>query len=109
MSGKMNLQIVPSKDLEEIREALKNLKDVNESWLSKTQACKLTGLERRSLYRFRVSGLLPFARINGRVYFKKEDILKYMNKHYLRAEGERQRKEFFKNQKTEKDKGGDHE
>ena len=108
MSDTMNLQIVQSKDLEEIKEALKNLQEDNESWLNTAEACKLIGMERRTLYRYRVKGLLPFARINDRVYYKKEDVLKYMRKHYLRAEGEQQRLEFFKRQKAETAKGGSH-
>jgi len=110
MTGTMNLQLVSSKDLEEIKAALKNLQEDNESWLSTAEACKLIGMERRTLYRYRVKGLLPFARINKRVYYKKEDVLKYMRKHYLRAEGEKQRQEFLKKQKTaDAEKGGKHE
>jgi hypothetical protein len=109
MAGTMNVQLVKSKDLEEIKAALKTLQEDNESWLSTSEACKLIGLERRSLYRYRVKGLLPFARINDRVYYKKEDLLKYMRKHYLRAEGEMQRQEFFKNHKADAGKGGNNE
>jgi excisionase family DNA binding protein len=108
MSEPLNLQLVQSRDLEEIKDALKHLKEENETWLSTSEACKLIGMERRTLYRYRMKGLLPFARINERVYYKKEDILRYMRKHYLRAEGEQQRQEFFKRQKTESGKGGSH-
>jgi hypothetical protein len=43
-------------------------------WISNSKARALLGLSSASLQRYRSSGVLPFSRIGGSLYYKKEDI-----------------------------------
>ena len=47
-------------------------------WLDNQDVCILMNISDRTLLSLRQKGLIPFSRIARKVYYKKEDILKYM-------------------------------
>lgn len=62
----------------------KQLKGLNSSkpdlseWLDNQEVCILMNISDRKLLSLRQKGLIPFSRIDRKVYYKKEDILNYM-------------------------------
>ena len=64
----------------------KQLKGLNSSksdlseWLDNQDVCILMNISDRKLLSLRQKGLIPFSRIDRKVYYNKEDILNYMKK-----------------------------
>ena len=64
----------------------KQLKGLNSSksylseWLDNQDVCILMNISDRKLLSLRQKGLIPFSRINRKIYYKKEDILNYMKR-----------------------------
>lgn len=53
--------------------------ELNE-WLDNQDVCILMNISDRKLLFLRQKGLIPFSRIDRKVYYNKEDILNYMKK-----------------------------
>ena len=51
--------------------------ELNE-WLDNQDVCLFMNISDRKLLSLRQKGLIPFSRIDRKVYYKKEDILNYM-------------------------------
>lgn len=64
----------------------KQLKGLNSSksdlseWLDNQEVCILMNISDRKLLSLRQKGLIPFSRIDRKIYYKKEDILNYMRR-----------------------------
>ena len=64
----------------------KQLKGLNSSkselneWLDNQDVCIFMNISDRKLLSLRQKGLIPFSRIDRKVYYNKEDILNYMKK-----------------------------
>ena len=62
----------------------KQLKGLNSSkselneWLDNQDVCILMNISDRKLLSLRQKGLIPFSRIDRKIYYKKEDILSYI-------------------------------
>lgn len=62
----------------------KQLKGLNSSkselneWLDNQDVCILMNISDRKLLSLRQKGLIPFSRIDRKIYYKKEDILSYV-------------------------------
>ena len=50
-------------------------------WLDNQDVCILMNISDRKLLSLRQKGLIPFSRIDRKVYYKKEDIQKFIEKH----------------------------
>ena len=74
-----DLEKIKQDILEEIRRLLKD-RDSSTSgiWLRSSEVCTMIGISASSLQNFRNSGILPFTKLNGTIFFKKEDIEKIM-------------------------------
>ena len=67
--------------LSKIEKKLKGLdssKSKLDEWLDNQDVCILMNISDRKLLSLRQKGLIPFSRIDRKVYYKKEDILNYM-------------------------------
>lgn len=68
----------------------KQLKGLNSSkselgeWLDNQDVCVLMNISDRKLLSLRQKGIIPFSRIDRKVYYKKGDILNYMRR-YLKT------------------------
>lgn len=64
----------------------KQLKELNSSkselneWLDNQDVCILMNISDGKLLSLRQKGLIPFSRIDRKIYYKKEDILNYMRR-----------------------------
>ena len=69
--------------LSKIEKQLKGLdssKSKLDEWLDNQDVCILMNISERKLLSLRQKGIIPFSRIDRKVYYKKDDILNYMRK-----------------------------
>ena len=52
--------------------------DKESEWLDNQDVCILMNISDRKLLSLRQKGLIPFSRIDRKIYYKKEDILSYV-------------------------------
>lgn len=55
---------------------------LKERWISNEEAMEVLKCSKRSLQSYRDNYLLPFSRINAKIYYKATDIEKYLKKNY---------------------------
>jgi hypothetical protein len=54
-------------------------------WLSGDMVCHLLMISKRTLQSYRDRGILPFAQISRKIYYKDSDIDEYLNQHYIKS------------------------
>ena len=54
-------------------------------WLSSEDVCHILKISKRTLQSYRDRGILPFAQISRKIYYKASDIDEYLERHYIRA------------------------
>lgn len=54
----------------------------HQSWIDCEQALNMLRISKRTLRSMRDSGILPCSRLNGKIYYKVDDIEKLLNQHY---------------------------
>jgi excisionase family DNA binding protein len=54
-------------------------------WLSSDDVCNLLLISKRTLQNYRDRGIIPFAQIGRKIYYKASDIEEYLSNHYIRA------------------------
>jgi excisionase family DNA binding protein len=54
-------------------------------WLSSEDVCHLLLISKRTLQSYRDRGILPFAQIGRKIYYKSEDLDDYLNQHYIKS------------------------
>ena len=72
--------------LSKIEKQLKGLdssKSKLDEWLDNQDVCILMNISDRKLLSLRQKGIIPFSRIDRKVYYKKDDILNYMRKNLI--------------------------
>lgn len=84
----MEIDIVTKEDLrrmkkemmEEIREILtENIKKENDrQWLRSAEVRKMLGISPGTLQNLRINGTLPYKKIGGSIYYRRDDIEKMM-------------------------------
>lgn len=52
------------------------------SWLNRKEACQMLRVSERTLQTYRKTGVIPFSRIQGKIYYKAEDIKAFFEDHY---------------------------
>jgi hypothetical protein len=52
-----------------------------ETLLDNQDLCFMLSVSKRSLQRFRTSGVLPYKRINQKVYYLESDVLQFIREH----------------------------
>jgi excisionase family DNA binding protein len=63
----------------------KNNENLTEKWLSGDQVCRLLRISKRTLQEYRNRGILPYAQIGRKLYYKAYDIDEYLDAHYIKA------------------------
>lgn len=56
-----------------------------EKWLTSEEVCHLLRISTRTLQNYRDNGVLPFAQIGRKIYYKASDIQEYLTRHYIKA------------------------
>jgi excisionase family DNA binding protein len=54
-------------------------------WLSSEEVCHLLMISKRTLQTYRDRGILPFAQIGRKIYYKSSDLDDYLAQHYIKA------------------------
>ncbi|MBU1013291.1 MAG: helix-turn-helix domain-containing protein [Bacteroidetes bacterium] len=57
----------------------------NKTWLNKKEACQKLRVSERTLQTYRNTGIIPFSRIQGKIYYKAEDLQAFFNDHYQKG------------------------
>ena len=64
----------------------------NKKWISSEEVCHLLMISKRTLQSYRDRGILPFAQIGRKIYYKTSDIDDYLDQHYMRAHYQEERR-----------------
>jgi hypothetical protein len=54
------------------------------TWLSGPDVCRLLMICKRTLMSYKAKGILPFAQIGRKIYYKASDIDEYLEQHYIK-------------------------
>lgn len=54
----------------------------HKEWLDSQEVIEYLNISKRSLQQYRDDGVLPFSRIEGKLFYKRADILKILSKNY---------------------------
>ena len=54
-------------------------------WLSSEEVCHLLSISKRTLQSYRDRGVLPYAQIGRKIYYKASDLDEYLDAHYIKA------------------------
>ena len=57
----------------------------NKAWLNKKEACRMLRISERTLQTYRNNGIIPYSRIQGKIYYKLEDIKAFFDDHYQKS------------------------
>jgi excisionase family DNA binding protein len=52
-------------------------------WLTSEEVCHLLAISKRTLQSYRDRGILPYAQIGRKIYYKASDIDDYFDAHYI--------------------------
>jgi hypothetical protein len=75
--------------LRHIEERLSEGVPVKLTWLDSPHICQLLRISKRTLAHYRETGLLPYSRIGGKVYYRLTDIENYLEEHVVTGDGKR--------------------
>jgi excisionase family DNA binding protein len=64
---------------------MENLDKNQNKWLSSDEVCHLLMISKRTLQSYRDNGILPFAQVSRKIYYKASDIDEYLEAHYIKA------------------------
>ncbi len=82
----MDLKLIDSKDFKNLRDDIKSLNKTNENlqevWMTSEEAAMFLKISKRTLQRYRESGKLAFAKDSRMIWFKKSDLVSYLNGNY---------------------------
>jgi len=82
----MDLKLVKTKDIKDLKNALIDIqeknKKISEEWLNNKDAAKFLNMSIKTLYRYRIKRLIPYAKRERLVFYKKSDLIEFINKHY---------------------------
>ena len=76
----VNIEAGAFMEMNNILFKIENSKSELNEWLDNQDVCILMNISDRKLLSLRQKGLIPFSRIDRKVYYNKEDILNYMKK-----------------------------
>jgi protein tyrosine phosphatase len=54
-------------------------------WLSNDDVCFVLRISKRTLQNYRDNGILPFAQIRRKIYYRPSDIEAYLEAHYIKS------------------------
>ncbi len=55
------------------------IEDATDEWYTTAQACRFLRMSERQLYKLKAEGVIPFSKPRGRVYFRKSNLIAYMD------------------------------
>ena len=86
----MNVELITVRDLENLKDiilsevkSLLSKQTENDNWLKTNDARKILGCSNGTLSALRLSGALPYSKINGTIYIKRSDLTHLFNSHMV--------------------------
>ena len=83
----MDLKLIKSKDIKELKDELKNIKNDNlelkEEWLNEDETAAFLKVCKKTLHRYRASGRLPYSKDGRTIRYRKSDIINYIKKYFF--------------------------
>lgn len=80
--------------LEEISEFIKEsthkkekVPDRSLEWVTNKEFCEILNIASRTAQNYRDNGKMPFSQIGSKIYYKKSDIDKFLERHYVKGFG----------------------
>lgn len=64
---------------------MKNSNFTVKNWLTSDEVCHLLSISKRTLSSYRSRGIIPYAQIARKIYFKASDIDDYLDAHYFKG------------------------
>jgi len=55
----------------------------SQKWVTGDQVCSILKISKRTLYSYRRIGILPYAQIGRKIYYRASDIDDYLDAHYM--------------------------
>lgn len=52
-------------------------------WLDVPETCRFLKISSRTLQNYRNDGLIPFSQINSKIYFREQDLQKFLESHMV--------------------------
>jgi excisionase family DNA binding protein len=62
-----------------------NQENVVNKWISSDEVCHLLMISKRTLQTYRDRGILSFAQVGRKIYYKASDIDAYLEAHYIKS------------------------
>jgi excisionase family DNA binding protein len=59
--------------------------ETTQECLNIDQTCLRLGVSKRTLQKYRDNGLITFSQIRGKIYFRKQDLEEFMERHRVKA------------------------
>jgi excisionase family DNA binding protein len=53
--------------------------------LTLDQTCNKLGVSKRTLQKYRDNGMISFSQVRGKIYFRKQDLNEFMDRHRVKA------------------------
>jgi hypothetical protein len=73
------------KQIDEIHEKVSKIEtnQIEIEWFDIPETCRFLKISSRTLQNYRNNGLLPFSQVNSKIYFRKQDLLKFLEGHLV--------------------------
>jgi hypothetical protein len=78
----MELKLIKANDIEYIKSELKELHLTNDEWLGNEEAMAFLRVSKRTMFRYRMAGKIPFSKNERKIYFKKSDLQRFLEGYY---------------------------
>lgn len=73
------------KRIDEIYEKVSKIEtsQIETEWFDIPETCKFLKISSRTLQNYRDNGLIPFSQVYSKIYFRKQDLLKFLEVHIV--------------------------
>ena len=95
-TNETNLQmaVVPQSFLNKMEEKIENLEkilldkneqEINSQYIESVKIPKILGISQKTWQTYRDKRLIPFSQIGSKIFVKREDLVKFMEAHYIES------------------------
>lgn len=78
LTSKDDLQRILDETIPRLLKELKPPQEPAKEWLSNREAMEFLDLSKATLQRYRSDGTLPYSKLGGNVYYRREDLLRIL-------------------------------
>jgi|AGTN01.1.fsa_nt_gi hypothetical protein len=89
------LAIVPQPFIDEVSKMIREIndfllsnksdKDLSDEWVDSKEARKILRVSAKTLQNYRDNRIIPFSQFGYKIYYKREDLEDFFNRHYIKA------------------------